>query len=79
MAEHDGIALDVPGSSRSRRLGVLAVCLLVGVVGGGLGIVVAAHENARVGPVDVRFELQPSTAGGSQVRIPPLGTMEFAT
>ena len=79
MAEHEGTRLDVPGRSRSRRLGLVALCLVVGVVGGGLGIVVAAHENARVGPVDVRFELQPSTAGGSQVRIPPLGTMEFAT
>jgi predicted phosphodiesterase len=62
-----------------RRVAVLAACLAVALVGSGIGIVLAGQENARVGPVDVHFQLQPSLTGGSQLRVPPLGTMEFAT
>jgi predicted phosphodiesterase len=62
-----------------RRLAVFAACLAVAVVGSAGGIVLAGQENARVGPVDVHFSLQPSLHGGSQLRVPPLGTMEFAT
>ncbi|MDX6197833.1 MAG: hypothetical protein QOJ79_984 [Actinomycetota bacterium] len=49
------------------------------LAGSATGILLAGKENARVGPVDVQFQLQPSLHGGSQLRVPPLGTMEFAT
>lgn len=68
-----------PGHPRLRRVGLLGACLLVTLVGSAGGVVLLAHEEARVGPVDMRFALQPSLSGGSQVRVPPLGTMEFAT
>jgi predicted phosphodiesterase len=64
---------------RLRRIAVLAACLAVALAGSAVGIVLAGQENARVGPVDVHFQLQPSLSGGSQLRVPPLGTMEFAT
>jgi predicted phosphodiesterase len=79
MAGEDATTTDPAGSGRRGRARLVAACLAVAVAGGTLGIVVAAHETARVGPVDVRFELQPSASGGSQVLVPPLGTMEFAT
>jgi predicted phosphodiesterase len=66
-------------SPRARRAGLVAACLAVALIGSGLGIVLAGKENARVGPVDVQLQLQPSFSGGSQLRVPPLGTMEFAT
>jgi predicted phosphodiesterase len=62
-----------------RRAAVVAACLGVTLVGATVGIVLAGQEHARVGPVDVHFQLQPSLTGGSQLRVPPLGTMEFAT
>src|SRR4051812_26596346 len=65
--------------ARVRRLGVALLCVAVALLGSCIGILLVAHENARVGPVEVRFELQPSASGGSQVRVPPLGTMNFAT
>lgn len=61
------------------RLAVGAACLAVALAGAGIGILVAGQENARVGPVDVHFSLQPSLHGGSQLRVPPLGTMDFDT
>src|SRR4051794_10008452 len=62
-----------------RRLAVLAACLAVAIAGSATGVLLAGKESARVGPVDVQFQLQPSLHGGSQLRVPPLGTMEFAT
>ena len=64
---------------RVRRALLGAGCLAVALVGASIGIVLAGQENARVGPVDVHFQLQPSLSGGSQLRVPPLGTMDFAT
>lgn len=52
---------------------------MVALAGSALGIVLAGQQNARIGPVDVQLELQPSLRGGSQLRVPPLGTMDFAT
>jgi predicted phosphodiesterase len=68
----------VPGP-RLQRAALAAACVTVALTGSALGIVLAGQENARVGPVDVRFQLQPSLSGGSQLRVPPLGTMEFGT
>ena len=68
----------MPGP-RLRRAVVAAACVGVALIGAGTGIVLAGQENARVGPVDVHFQLQPSLRGGSQLRVPPLGTMEFGT
>jgi predicted phosphodiesterase len=62
-----------------RRVAVFAACLAVALIGSGTGIMLAGQDHARVGPVDVHFQLQPSLTGGSQLRVPPLGTMEFAT
>src|SRR3954465_9266516 len=64
---------------RVRRAAVVAACLAVALAGSATGILLAGKEHARVGPVDVQFQLQPSLTGGSQLRVPPLGTMEFAT
>jgi predicted phosphodiesterase len=63
----------------ARRTGLAAACLAVAVAGATVGILVAGHEDARVGPVEVHFQLQPSLSGGSQLQVPPLGSMEFAT
>jgi predicted phosphodiesterase len=64
---------------RKRRVALAVGCLAVAVAGTTLGIVVAGHETARVGPVDVRLALQPSLSGGSQLQVPPLGAMDFAS
>jgi predicted phosphodiesterase len=62
-----------------QRAALAAACVAVALAGSALGIVLGGQENARVGPVDVHFQLQPSLTGGSQLRVPPLGTMEFGT
>jgi predicted phosphodiesterase len=64
---------------RVRRAALVAGCLVVALTGAAVGILLAGQESARVGPVDVELRLQPSLSGGSQLRVPPLGTMEFAT
>ncbi|MBK5306990.1 MAG: metallophosphoesterase [Frankiaceae bacterium] len=66
-------------SARARGAAVAAGCLVVALAGAALGILLAGHQDARVGPVDVRLGLQPSLSGGSELRVPPLGTMEFGT
>ena len=64
---------------RSRRLLLAAAIVLVAALGGGLGIAVAGATYARIGPVDARLQVQPALMGGVRVRVPPLGTISFAT
>jgi protein-tyrosine-phosphatase/DNA-binding MarR family transcriptional regulator len=49
---------------------------LVGVVG---GVLLAGPTHSDVGPFEAQFALTPSWSGGTEVQIPPLGAMEFAS
>ncbi|MFI7609334.1 metallophosphoesterase [Micromonospora sp. NPDC049366] len=61
-----------------RGLTVLAVIVVAfaGVTGGTL---LAGRVTADVGPLTVRFQLSPSTDGGSQISVPPLGSLFLDT
>jgi predicted phosphodiesterase len=60
-----------------RRLLLWGWLVVVAITGSAAGILLVAHQDARVGPVNARFELRPSLSGGSDVRVPPLGSMSF--
>lgn len=54
-----------------RIVGVLVVALL----GGWLGLLAGGSHDAQVGPVDARFSVVPSLRGGTEVGVPPLGSL----
>ncbi|MQY04579.1 metallophosphoesterase family protein [Actinomadura macrotermitis] len=62
------------------RLGyrVLAV-VAVGLLGGLAGLLLGGRVDTPVGPSDVTLSLRPSWTGGTQVRIPPLGSLRLDT
>jgi predicted phosphodiesterase len=62
-----------------RRLLLALALVAVAVVGCGIGVAVAGGTDARIGPVDTHLQVGPALSGGARVRIPPLGTISFAT
>ncbi|NHC47470.1 metallophosphoesterase family protein [Motilibacter aurantiacus] len=62
-------------SRAARWLGVLVVALL----GGWLGLAVAGHVDAPVGPAQTRLSVAWNDHGDVDVRIPPLGSIELDT
>ncbi len=55
-----------------------AVALVtVAVIGAWLGLVLAGHTNAGIGPVETRMAVQPSLSGQTVVDVPPLGTLQI--
>jgi len=54
-------------------LGVLAVTL----TGLGLGLLLFGHTTQDVGPFRARFAVSPTVSGGTELRIPPLGSLNL--
>ena len=63
---------------RDRRLGVVAAALL-GAAGSLLGLSLAAHVEAPIGPFDATLSARPSLDGNTLVRLAPLGTVGLDT
>jgi predicted MPP superfamily phosphohydrolase len=62
-----------------RRAGRLLGVLLVAVAGMVLGVLVAGRISADVGPFHAQFAITPSVDGGTDVAIPPLGSLHLAS
>lgn len=64
---------------RSRRLLLVAELVGVGLLGALLAVLVAGRVTTDAGPFRTDLSLHPSLDGGTQVAVPPLGTLELDT
>lgn len=62
-----------------RRAGRLLGLLAVAATGMVVGVLIAGRVSADVGPFHVRFAITPSLGGGTDVSIPPLGSLHVAS
>ncbi|MFE1783971.1 metallophosphoesterase [Streptomyces sp. NPDC059506] len=70
------VVLPAPGPHPLRRaLGLLAVT----VAGGCMGLGFVGGVEQPVGPVDTVMSLRPSFTGGTEVAVPPLGSLELSS
>ncbi|WSG34037.1 metallophosphoesterase [Micromonospora ureilytica] len=58
---------------------VVAALVAVTGVGVGVGVLLGGHASGDVGPFRVAFQLTPSTDGGSEIQVPPLGSLFLDT
>jgi predicted phosphodiesterase len=63
----------------ARRLGLVLALLVVSVVGVLGGLRLDGHVTQDVGPFSATFRLGPSATGGTDVQIPPLGSLLVAS
>ncbi|GAA5182190.1 metallophosphoesterase [Rugosimonospora acidiphila] len=62
-----------------RRLGLALALAVTSVVGLTIGLLVAGPSHDDVGPFAAQFSVTPSLSGGTDVQIPPLGSLELAS
>lgn len=62
-----------------RRVGIALAIVVVTLVGTGLALRLDGHITQNVGPFNANFSLTPSLRGGTNVAIPPLGSLRVAT
>jgi predicted MPP superfamily phosphohydrolase len=74
-----GPGIRAAGHPHVRRAGRLLGVLAVAAVGMILGVLVAGRVNADVGPFHAQFAITPAVDGGTDVAIPPLGSLHLAT
>lgn len=60
-----------------RRLRIAAAVALVGVTGVVVGTLLFAHTEIAVGPFRAEMSVSPSISGGTEVDIPPLGSLHL--
>ncbi|MFC7534407.1 metallophosphoesterase [Actinoplanes sp. GCM10030250] len=63
----------------TRRAGVAAKVGLVSVVGAMIGVMLFAQADINVGPFGAEMSVTPSVDGGTEVNIPPLGSLHLDT
>lgn len=63
----------------ARRIGVTLALIVVSVFGVGLGLRLDGRVHQDVGPFAATFSLNPSLHGGTDVQIPPLGSLIVAS
>ena len=76
------VSFSVPGllrSSPSRRLARICAAVVLGLVGGWLGLLLAGTVHHEVGPLTASVRVVPKWGGGTEVVIPPLGEMKLAS
>ncbi|MBW6438995.1 metallophosphoesterase [Actinoplanes hulinensis] len=61
----------------SRRLRVAAAVGLTAVVGSMIGVMLFARSDLNVGPFSAEMSVTPSVHGGTEVNIPPLGSLHL--
>jgi hypothetical protein len=59
----------------ARRAALASAVMVVGVLGVAVGLILFSRSDARVGPLLVRFETRLALDGGSEIVIPPLGSL----
>jgi predicted MPP superfamily phosphohydrolase len=69
----------IAGTRAARRTGLAASMLLVTLAGAWLGLLLGGHARQDVGPFSAEFSVSPGFSGGTDVQIPPLGSLELAT
>ena len=62
-----------------RRVGLGVALVAVTLVGMGLGLALGGQVRQDVGPFEATFALTPSVSGGTDVRLPPLGSVHIAS
>lgn len=62
-----------------RRIGAAFALMVVTLAGVILGLVIAGRVHEDVGPFQAEFSVVPSAAGGTEVRLPPLGALRVRT
>lgn len=67
----------ITASPVARRLGVGLALVVVTLVGLSAGLLLAGHTTQNVGPFSARFAITPSLHGGTEVDIPPLGSLRL--
>ena len=60
-----------------RRVRIAAAVALVGIAGVVVGTLLFAHTEIAVGPFRAEMSVSPSVAGGTEVDIPPLGSLHL--
>ncbi len=63
----------------ARRIGGLALVVVLALVGAWLGVLLGGTERQAVGPLDTTMALRPTTHGGTTVHTPPLGQLMLDT
>jgi predicted phosphodiesterase len=72
----------LPGLGIARLVRLVLVPVLLGLLGGLAGLQIGAHISRDIGPVSATMSLEPSLpvpGGGTEVDIPPLGSLRFST
>src|SRR3954468_2667929 len=67
----------VLGSHWARRIRVGAAVAVVGLAGVVVGTMLFAHTDIAVGPFRAQMSATPSFSGGTEVDIPPLGSLHL--
>ncbi|HEY2665397.1 MAG TPA: metallophosphoesterase, partial [Actinomycetota bacterium] len=71
-----------PGRRLTRYVRIVLVPVLLGMLGALAGVQLGAHISRDIGPVRATMSLEPSLpvpGGGTEVDIPPLGSLRFST
>lgn len=79
---HRATTRRLPGPRSARLVRLVLVPVLLGLLGGLAGIQLGAHISRDIGPVSATMSVQPSLpvpGGGTEVDIPPLGSLRFST
>ncbi|MCU7723587.1 metallophosphoesterase [Actinoplanes sp. KI2] len=61
----------------THRIGVAAAIALIGIGGAVIGTMLFAHATIAVGPFRAEMSITPSIQGGTEVDIPPLGSLHL--
>jgi predicted phosphodiesterase len=64
------------GRPAGRRLATAAAVVAVTLAGVTIGLLVGAHVRQDVGPFEAEFSITPTVAGGTDVQLPPLGSLK---
>jgi predicted MPP superfamily phosphohydrolase len=67
----------VRGHHLGRRAGVALALLVVSLAGASLGLLLGGRTQHDVGPFSAQFAVTPSLHGGTDVQIPPLGSLHL--
>ncbi|MGK5678872.1 metallophosphoesterase family protein [Actinoplanes sp. URMC 104] len=67
----------VRGSRWSRRAGIGAMIGLISIAGVIVGTMMFAHATVNVGPFRAEMSISPSVLGGTEVDLPPLGSLHL--
>jgi hypothetical protein len=62
-----------------RRVGVVVAMIAVTLVGTGVALRVDGHVRQEIGPFTATLQLRPALSGGTDIEIPPLGSLQVAT